>query len=223
MSLDNSYLKEIQKELGYFAAGVVDRTYAVGDYGDMDGKQFERLGNISKWIDPKSSTENGSETIYYTSAGEVDVVTKIGAKDVTGKAQVDISISFSKENSIFFLAQNVKTIVTANLAPVGNKIVDVYHQPGNAWKLSYVWIAEVKQAGFFKLIVSQSSQANVRLSGKVPLLASGVPVANIDFSVLTTTEKNAVIEVGGPDQTPLFRLYEVKDPITAKAYYTEYK
>jgi hypothetical protein len=36
MSLNNSYLKEIQKELGYFAAGVVDRTFSIGDYGDMD-------------------------------------------------------------------------------------------------------------------------------------------------------------------------------------------
>jgi hypothetical protein len=222
MSLDKAYLKEIQKELGYFAAKVVDRTYAIGDYGDMDGKQFEYLGNIGRWIEPKT-TSAGRDNIFYTSSGEVSVKPKIGAKDTTGKSQVEIEISFARENSIFFLAQNVKTIVTTNLPRVGNKIVDVYKQSGNDWKLSYVWIGELIQAGFLKLLVSQSSNASVLLSGKAPVNAAGVHVADIDFSLLATTKKNSVIEVDGPNKTPLFRPYEVKDPITAKAYYTEYK
>ena len=223
MALDNSYLKEIQKQLGYFGAWSPDTTYAIGDYGNMDGKQFEKLGNIKKWIEPKTRGEGGTEQIYYTSAGDVNVKSTIGAKDTTGKVQVDVEISFAKENSIFFLAQNVTTVSTANIGAVGDKIVDVYKRSGNDWKLSYVWIAEIKQAAYLKVIISQSSNARIKLSGKAPVVVSGVPVANIDFSALMTKSKNAVSEFQGTNKTPLLRFYEVKDPITKKAFYTEYK
>ncbi|MCA9681077.1 MAG: hypothetical protein KC431_12430 [Myxococcales bacterium] len=223
MALDNAYVNEIFRQLGYFAAWAPDTSYDLGDYGSMDGKQFEKLGNIKKWISPKAKSEGGSDNdyIYYTSTGSVNVTSSVGAKDASGSAEVSVNISFSRENSIFFLAQRVTTIKTGNLERVGDKLVDVYKQKGKDWRLSYVWIEEIKQAAQLQVVISQSSSASIKLSGRAQVGAGGI--VGINFGGLATVKKNAVVEFRGDHKTPLLRLYEVKDPITKKAFYTEYR
>jgi hypothetical protein len=221
--IDKTYLNEMQKQLGYFAAWSPSAYYELGDYADMQGDQFEKLGNIKKWITPKASSR-ASGSIYYVSSGDVSVNLDFGAADATKQSKVDLKVSFDKKYSIFFLAQETTTVGTQNLEPVGDKIVDIYKKDGKDWKLGYVWIEEIIKATFLTVLISVESNVSVTLSGKLPVSSMGAPVANLDlsnFSVTKNKSATAVYQVA--DATPLFRLYEVKDPITKKAFYTEYK
>lgn len=221
---DKTYLSELQKQWGYFPAWLPTTRYELGDYGDMQGKQFEELGNIRAWVTSKPRSERNGTSMYYTSKGDVSVNVDWGAADATKQASVDLKISFGKKSSIFFLAQDTTTVTTQNLAQVGDKIVDVYKQSGNAWKLSYVWIEELIEAEYLTVLIALESNVSVTLSGKLPISYKGVPVANLDLRNFSVTRNaSSVSYFHGSNLTPLFRLYEVKDPVTKKAFYTEYK
>lgn len=220
---DKTYMNELQKQWGYFAAWSPTLSYELGDYGDMAGDQFERLGNIRKWITPKqTSKQTGS--MYYVSSGEVSTDIDFGLADKNQDASVDLKISFDKKSSIFFLAQETTSVITQNLEPVGDKIVSVYKESGKDWKLSYVWIEELVKAEYLTVLIALQSGVTITMSGKLPIKFKGVPVADLDLRNFSITKNSSsVSHFKGSDATPLFRLYEVKDPITKKAYYTEYK
>lgn len=221
--MDKTYINEIQKQFGYHPAWAPNRPYELGDYGDPQNDQFEMLGNIRKWVTPKPSS-HASGPMYYTSTGDVKVNVDFRVADVTKQAQVDLKINFAKKWGIFFLAQNPTVITTQNLEQVGDKIVSTYKKSGKDWRLSYTWIAELIKAEYLTVLIALDSSTDITLSGKLPITAQGVPVAQLDLRNFSVT-KNAsrVMTYQGANLTPLFRLYEVKDPITKKAYYTEYK
>ena len=220
---DTTYLKEIQKNLGYFAAWLPSDSFELGEYGAMDGKQFERLGRINRWITPNPSSKSGG-TIFYTSKGDVSWKVDFGVADASKKASVDVKISFKKKSSIFFLAQETTVVTTKNLRQVGEKLVDVYKEKGKDWKLEYVWISDLVKAKRLLVLIALESGVSVTLSGKLPITYQGKEVAELDLRELSLTKgMSSVTKFDPTDATPLFRLYEVKDPITKKAYYTEYK
>lgn len=220
---DKTYLKELQKQWGYFGAWLPTTCYQLGDYGTMQGDQFEKLGSISKWITPKPLCKS-SGSMYYVSTGDVSVNVDFGVADVTKQMAVDLKISFARKSSLFFLAQETTTVTTQNLEAVGDKIVSIYHQKGKDWRLEDVWIAELIEAEYLTVLIALESNASVTLSGKLPLQYAGVPIANLDLRNFSVTKGMAsVSQFKGANVTPLFRCYEVKDPITKKAYYTEYK
>ena len=220
---DTTYLKELQKNLGYFAAWLPSDSFELGEYGAMDGKQFERLGRVNRWITPNPSSKSGG-TIFYTSKGDVSWKVDFGVADASKKASVDVKISFKKKSSIFFLAQETTVVTTNNLRQVGEKLVDVYKEKGKDWKLEYVWISDLVKAKRLLVLIALESGVSVTLSGKLPITYQGKEVAELDLRELSLTKgMSSVTKFDPTDATPLFRLYEVKDPITKKAYYTEYK
>lgn len=222
---DKTYLNELQKQWGYLAAWPPNtEARALGDYGEVrQSDDFVWLGNIRKWVTPKPlSRDTGS--MYYASTGVRVFNADFGVADVTKQASVDIKISFEKKSSIFFLAQHTTTVTTQNLEQVGDKIVDVYKRKGKDWRLGYVWSTEVIKAEVLTVLIALESGVSVTLSGRLPISYQGVPVANLDlrhFSV--STNASSVSFFPGINVTPLFRAYRVKDPITKKAYYTEYR
>lgn len=122
------------------------------------------------------------------------------------------------------MAQNTTTISTQNLEQVGDKIVDVYKRPGNDWKLSYRWVTELVRAEFLTVLIALDSNVKATLSGKMPITYQGVPIARLALRNFTLTKgMSSVSYFHGPDATPLLSLFQVKDPITKKAFYTEYK
>ena len=222
---DKTYLNELQKQWGYLAAWPpTAETRNLGDYGDVrQSNDFVWLGNIRKWVLPKASSRT-TGSMYYVSTGVRVFNADFGVADVTKQASVDIKITFEKKSSIFFLAQQTTTVTTQNLEQVGDRIVDIYKQKGNDWKLSYVWNTEVVKADVLTVLIALKSGVSVTLSGRLPISYQGVPVANLDLRNFSVAKNaSSVSFFHGAHATPLFRSYRVKDPITKKAYYTEYK
>jgi hypothetical protein len=222
---DKTYRNELQKQWGYLAAWPpTAEARDLGDYGEVRQSQdFVWLGNIRKWVIPKPSSRT-TGSMYYVSSGVRVSKADFGVADVTKQASVDIKITFEKKSSIFFLAQHTTTVTMQNLAQVGNKIVDVYKQKGNDWKLGYVWNVEVVKADVLTVLIALQAGVSVTLSGKLPISYQGVPVANLDLRNFSVAKNAASVSFfHGSHAIPLFRSYRVKNPITKKAYYTEYK
>ncbi|MCA8957857.1 MAG: hypothetical protein KDC87_17405 [Planctomycetes bacterium] len=223
--LDAAYAKEIHKQLDYFAAWDPTNKFSLGDFGQMEGKVFKRLGNVKKFGIQFTTEKFASGPITYTSSGNTNVNVDVGAKDKNGKNQVDVKVTFSKTKSILLQVEGVTTERIKNIGKFGDALVDLYKAKGKDWKLSYVVITEVKRSKGGCVLISKEADSKVTLSGKAEIKKSGAKLADVDlrdFSVGVTKGK-VYGQPWNSECTPLFQLHEVKDPITKKAYFTEYK
>ena len=219
---DREYLNQIQKQWGYFGVYPPNRPIALGDYGKRQGDEFEKLGNIGKWIDPKPASRSGGPMLF-TSNGDVKTTLDFGAADKAGMHAVNLKLTFTKKWAIFFQAHETTIVSTSNLMRVGDRIVDEYHKAGNAWQLSHEWVAELVQARVLTVMVAQSSGSVIQLDGQLPIKYQGVPVGELDLRGFKVSRQTGSVSITGPttDATPLFKLYQVKDSAFKKAEYAE--
>jgi hypothetical protein len=220
--LDSSYLNDVQKHLGYFGIFPPNRPVKLGDYGKRQGDEWERHGNISKWIEPKEQRRDGGP-MTFTSDGDVKTQLKVGAKDPTGQYDVDLDLTFTKKHSIFFQAHRTTIVSISNLQRVGERIVQEYQEKGNDWQLSDEWVNELVLCDVLTVIVASESGQQVTLRGKAPVNVSGVPVAQIDLEKFSIAKSSSGMSITGPIKgaTPLFKLYRVNDSAFKKADYAE--
>lgn len=219
---DKEYLNQIQKQWGYFGIYPPNRPVKLGDYGKRQGDEFEKVGNISKWIEPKEKRSAGGN-MFFASNGDTKTSLDFGAADPTGMHQVNLKLTFTKKWSLFFLAQETSIVGTANLSRVGERLIDEYQKQGNSWQLSHEWVEELVEAQVLTVLVAQESGAVATLSGKLPLKYQGLPVANLDLRNFSVTRNSGSVSVFGPtpNATPLFKLYQVKDSLLKKPEYAE--
>ncbi|MBL8896383.1 MAG: hypothetical protein JNM84_02090 [Planctomycetes bacterium] len=223
--LDSAYTKEIHRELDLFAAWEPSSRFDLGDYGEMDGKMFKKLGNIKRFgINIRKKTYE-SGPFDYSSSGAISLGLDIGAKDSKGDYSVDLKLDFSKEKSILFMADGMTTERIENIGAVGDALVELYKEKGKDWKLSYVVITEVKRASSGLVVISQDADTKVTVSGKAAIKKDGAKIADIDLRNLAVqvTKGKAFTQTLSAESTPLLQLHEVKDPLLKKPFFTEYK
>jgi len=223
-ALYNAYVRDIHKELDLFAYWEpTDPPLQLGDYGEMDGKKFNRMGNIKAFgkITLKERQSTGIDR-YYQSEKDVSFSTKLGVGSTVAKGTV--TISFAKSDTFVFRAEDITIKEIDNLPTLEDFLVDVYKDKGKNWRLSYVVVTKINVPKRFLSILSQSKDTSVTLSGKVSKAVTGIASVNLEDLTVTSTKGTVSIyhdRDGGA--TPIFALHEIKDPITKKAYLTEYK
>lgn len=223
--LDSAYTREIHRELDLFAAWAPASEFGLGDYGEMDGKMFKKLGNIRRFgIDIRKKVHD-SGPFDYNSSGSVALGLDVGAKDAKGDYAVDLKLGFSKEKSILFMADGVTTERIENIGAVGDALVDLYKERGKDWKLSYVVITELKRVSSGLVVISSDSDCKVTVSGKAAIKKDGAKLGDLDLRDLSVqvTKGKAFTQTLSAKSTPLFQLHEVKDPLLKKPFFTEYK
>jgi hypothetical protein len=224
-ALYNAYVRDIHKELDLFAYWEpTDPPLQLGDFGEMDGKKFNRKGNIKEFgkIILKERQSAGSDR-YYQSEKDVNFSSKVGAVS-TGAAKGTVTISFSKSDAFVFRGEDITIKEIDNLSAVEDFLVDVYKDKGKEWRLSYVVVTKISLPKRLLAILSQSKGSSVTLSGKVSQAVTGIASVNLEDLTVTSTKGTVSVYIdndGGT--TPLFALHEIKDPITKKAFLTEYK
>lgn len=223
-ALYNAYVKDIQKELDLFAYWEpTDPPLELGDYGEMDGKKFNRIGNIKRFgkITLKERYSAGIDR-YYQSEKDVSFSSKLGASG-TG-ANGTVTISFAKSNAFVFKAEDVTVKEVENLTTLEDFLVDVYKKSGKDWRLSYVVVTKIDLPKRLLAILSQSKDSSITLGGKVSQAVTGIAGVNLkNLSITSTKGTVSVYNDNDGGTTPLFGLHEIKDPITKKAFLTEYK
>lgn len=223
-ALYNAYVKDIHKELDLFAYWEpTDPPLRLGDYGEMDGKKFNRIGNINRFgkITLKERQSTGIDR-YYQSEKDVSFSSTVGVGSTGAKGKV--TISFAKSDAFVFKAEDVTINEVDNLPALEDFLVDVYKEKGKDWRLSYVVVTKIHLPKRFLAILSQSKDSSVTLSGKVSQAVTGIASVNLeDLTVTSTKGTVSIYNDSDGGTTPLFALHEIKDPITKKAFLTEYK
>jgi hypothetical protein len=100
-SIKNLYTQTVGRKLkGYYANWEPSRPIALGDYGYLEGKHFERIGSLRSlnvaWaesVDPRLSHKK------FTSSGSVSAKLTAKGKAATSKARLEVA--FGKANAVF--------------------------------------------------------------------------------------------------------------------------
>ena len=225
--IDDAYARNMHKQRDYFVAWEPTSIYQLGDFGEMDGKVFKKLGTLKDLKIPIKVRTEKTGDMDYQSEGVFITHADVGVQGAGAmkKAEGNLEVKFTQSNGILFKASDITTEYIDNIYDVGDRLVKLYKDKGHDWRLSNVVITELKKADYLLVLISRESGGSVKLSGKVPIKADGVKVADLnirDLSVSTSSSKvDKYTAKGG--STPLFQLHEVKDPITKSAFFTEYK
>ena len=224
-TLYKGYLSEIHKELGRFAYWQpTDPALRLGDYGEMDGKEFILRGNVKDFgsfnIDEREST---GVKIAYQSEGQVHFHTEVGVSGSGSKGTV--KVSFDKKESVFVKAEDITVKTVQNIEALESFLVDVYHRKGKDWKLSYVVVTTRLVSRRFMIMIAQDKDTSVTLSGNVSKQVTGAVDIDLEDLSVNSTKGNVALyqNIGGTVLTPFFNLHDLKDPITKKAHLEEYK
>lgn len=211
MSLAKRYTREIRKQLKRFAAWEPGTPLQLGDYGQLDGALFQRIGNVSQLGVAFSALDDGtSDRISYASKGAVDFSTDLDADAdvpaaVRGKAA--LKVSFKTESAVMFNAADVHFEAMADQRELGRQILELYAE--GEWDARHSIIVELSRAGSTTVIISAGSSASILLvaEGDVP----NVDLADASLKIAPSVERNigykAIAEAG---MTPLFGLARVK-------------
>ncbi len=220
--IDDTYARKIHRDLNYYAAWTPETNFRLGDYGEFDGTIFKRIGNVSDDFNIAVQTEEFSdEEIAYSSEGvsNVNVTAEVDQQGrVTGNAKLDVA--FDQANAIFFQATGVRTRKVQNMQQLGTKLIDIYKQRGRDWRLNMAVITELKTATDLVALISKKRNVAVKLRGKVKRGKAQNPTT-LDLQDLSIEVQNSSVAhfTDGNGSTPLFRLHQVRDPLTSRPFF----
>lgn len=223
MAVYRTYTNDIHRELDLFAAWEPNDAVALGDYGQMEGKKFNRLANISRFGVRFATHKQpvGADSLDYTSSSGVSINTDISGSAAGGTAQGKIVFKFSKSDTIVLQHECIEREEITDLVSLGDRIEDIYKRKGDDWKLSYVIVTSLVRSRGVLALISESSSASVTLSGKVPV--SGVKLNVNDVSITSSSGQIAKYHSPNSIVTPLFQLHELKDPLIGGPKFVQYK
>lgn len=216
--IDTIYTRELHKELGMYAAWTPDATFRLGDYGELDGKVFKRLGNITDDFNISIQSEQFDDReLSHTSEGAVavQVEAEVDAQGrTTGTAKLEVD--FDQSNALFFQAVGVKTQRIKNMKQVGDALIAVYKRRGREWRLNMAVITELRRADNVVALISKKRNVGVRLRGRIQ--AGKQNPTTVDLRDLSVTVQNSDVSTFTDNNgaTPLFTLHQVRDPLTSK-------
>jgi hypothetical protein len=217
--IDTIYTRELHKELGMYAAWTPDSTFRLGDYGELDGRVFKRLGNITDDFNIAIQSEQfDDKEVSHTSEGAVAV--KVEAEvDSQGRVNgtAKLNVDFDKSDALFFQAVGVRTQRIKNMKQVGDALIAVYKRRGREWRLNMAVITELRRADNVVALISKKRNVGVGLRGKVKAGKEQNPTT-IDLRDLSVTVQNSDVSTFTDNNgaTPLFTLHQVRDPLTSK-------
>lgn len=217
--IDTIYTRELHKELGMYAAWTPDTTFRLGDYGELDGAVFKRIGNITDDFNITVQSEQFADReLSHTSEGAVAV--KVEAEvDAQGRANgnAKLNVDFDQANAVFFQAVGVQTIRIRNMKQVGDALIGVYNRRGREWRLNMAVVTELRRAENVVALISKKRNVGIRLRGRVQAGKERNPTT-VDLRDLTVSVQNSDVSTFTDNNgaTPLFTLHQVRDPLTSK-------
>lgn len=169
MSLARDYLKAIKTHLLRFAVWQPGETIEPGDVGEMDGRQFKKVGNVRDFIstiDFEIESHSVDEIRFQTSnvvCAEANSESLIPDAGIT-QSQVSIHVQFESKGGVVFHGINCEanTVKEMHFVKFG---ID-----RDSWPEGYVLVSEVTKANAFALIISKGRNAGIQLKGESSVL-----------------------------------------------------
>lgn len=156
------YAKSLHEQFGnYYATWMPGTPLELGDYGEIKDKIFTKTGSIFSdfGIKIEKNIDMTPQTYEYTSSNSVDIkfLGDAGANvGAVGKAQVNVQISFSGVNAIYFNANTCKCNSISNIKNIKEKISKLKN-----WDEDYRVITEIIEAGATTVLISNGKNAEI--------------------------------------------------------------
>lgn len=213
MALSRLYADEIRKQFfPLYASFPPSSPLQLGDYGTLSGNVFQRVGNVRDLgIQFQVRLDDSPEQYKFTSASGVTVEfhTK-GSGNVNGvaNARAGLTITFKKENSVFFNAADGLLNTIEDQATLATQILALHEQ--RRWNFDHVVITGLVQAGSSTVVVSASSESAVSFEATADTTAR-IDLADASIGFATTRATDLALElVAKSGSTPLLLLSKVK-------------
>lgn len=211
MSLAESYTREIRKQLRRFATWEPGVPMRLGDFGELRGSQFVRLGDIGQMAIAFETREDGAaDHVSYTSEGAVELAFGAGgAADVAllADAKATLRVDFGARYAILFTAADVAYRSMADHLALEKAILERFEE--SAWDARHVIVTELVHSGSTTVIVSSGSNASITLEAEGG--AKQIDLADASIRARASAERNIGYKaVTATGMTPLLGLSRIR-------------
>jgi hypothetical protein len=212
MSIADSYANEIREQLKKFATWEPGEPRELGDYGELRGSLFVRIGNIA---DPpfnvkfETNPDQTSSPVTYSSSGAVSIEADggiAGPVATLAKLTLGLKVNFNRENAIYFQAIGARYDSIRNQLDLERQLLDAF--AAGSWKDYYVVVTERVGAKSSTVIVSSGMSASLQLNA-----AGGDPfdMADANVKLVSSGRKDIGYEtITDEDATPLLSLSRIQ-------------
>lgn len=217
MKANRKYIKEMRKQIGYFATWLPGTPMAIGDIGVFKKNVFTKISNLSdKGIQFEIEPDTTESDIEHHSSGNVIITTKAAGKVIPdstlSEINAGISVDFKRANSILFKANRTTTPSLKDQIKLGQQILALYKK--GEWDKDWAVITELVHAQSSSILIATESESKIELeaTGNITTGALDIADTNANFEVTYTKGVSTKI-IAEKGLTPLFKASKVKSNI----------
>jgi hypothetical protein len=217
-SLADAYTDAIHFHLKQFAAWPVDSGISLGDYGRLEGSQFQKIGNISK--DLRINYEKGKPSLVnlvfeYKSAGisetNLKAAASASAPGTPASVNATSTLSFANGHSVYFRSIKLKYEQIDNFATVSSAILKGFEK--GTWDGTHVFVHTLFRSGGTTIIISAHAGATIEIEAGAKGVQQ-IDLADVSLKLKSTHETNVGLRVIASDKlVPLFGLAKIRPRI----------
>lgn len=222
-SMVEEYTNSLYNEHKKYAAWWPSTHYEPGDFGELSGRLFKKIGNIKKDFGIRTDIVPTSPPFAFTYASKnaVDITfkpnVKVGVANGIDIFKGSMDISFPEENSIFIYTDGARTYSLDNLIGIFNQLLSLFKKGENTWKEDYKLITEVTQGENTTIYISSGKDAKVSLDAEIPISLPVIPGTPVPVSLNKPgiklgfgSKRNIAFDIESkPGITPFMMLYQI--------------
>jgi hypothetical protein len=213
MALAELYATELRTQLRRFATWEPGTPMELGDFGELRGSLFIRLGNVANAPLAVTMTVRKDQTdtnVTYSSANAVGIEFDGGASGQAGPeahASVGLKISFNRANAIYFNLVGARYDSVSDQTDLERQLLDRFRS--GVWDGRHVVVTERVGSRSATVIVSSASSAAIHLKAEGE--TANLDLADAKLKLGATSESNIGYRaITSQGMTPLMSLSRIR-------------
>jgi hypothetical protein len=214
-SASKSYVQGIWQRFSYLATWLPNTRLQLGDIGVQEGEEFRRVTSLAD-LGVTFKVRSGADRVDFTYTSQSGVTIRTNAKGEVGVgtalpgAQAGISIEFGEAGAFLFQAMGCSVDEIEDKAAVGRAAIALFQQ--GQWQPQWRLVDTLVKADSATIVVSNSQNAALELSAKVPVTVADL--ANAEAGLAVNAQRGDVIRfIAARGLSPLFKLSRVKQSL----------
>lgn len=206
------YLGEMHDEFEMHAAWLPGTLVRPGDVGTVDeNNKFVRRTSLKNLKIPFETLHGNPAMDYqFTSKRGVSVEAKAAGQASIGTLEVadaGFSVTFSREKSTVFFANDVVEKSIDDLDTLASDIASLYKKGDKKWKDDYVVVTKVICPESATILISRDSDARIDLKAEAQIPKMNIASIDANFTVKSQAGLHTTI-IATDGLTPLFEVAE---------------
>jgi len=210
MGVEATYTRTVYNQLGYYANWQAGSPLKLGDYGTVEGRWFQRIGNIKQLGLGTPGIVSGTRGVSkrFLSSGSLGIDVDAGAGGAIGpgaKVNGTLTVEFGTDDSVFFNAIDYAESMIDDLKALQDAVKNL----GEKWDRNWAVVTRQIAATSYLSAVSKKAQAKIVFdaTGKFAAIAD-LDDATVKFAA--STRKDVAFDDVQRDCVPLMGLHRLK-------------